>query len=417
MSSQINATNQWALFLGSTAMAFSPMAFVFGWIVYPKPPLMIVMTSYALAYVLSATCSSIVYTILNAIFQFNHNSNGISSNSNNNNNDALYSDYGNIFSSDGVLAAILPSIFFQFIFRCIFTSLYHNVERVIQISIQRHHQQQQQQEEEEAAVEHPTTHQNHQNQNGTVDSVVGSTNHHTNSNDDDDPTHTHHQPTTTQSNRIDIAKFTLTLNDGSAAIAAAIGFGGMHALTLYGTLLSSEAVHNTTGMLYQNSCPAVPSLVVSAMVTQLFTMLQIFWMLFTFFGMRRRLLFHRGGGGDNNDAEETPEMVSVDDENENDHRTNRRNHRTSGRWLGNRRSGGNYALLLVLLTHTAAAGVTLFHRRTNGCTIVLPTLLGIVLLTAYLFYSSCGRIYLPTTTMMMSTSTTSRQSRQRSTSD
>ena len=403
MSSQITATNQWALFLGSTAIAFSPMAFVFGWIVYPKPPLMIVMTSYALAYVLSATCSSIVYMMLNAIFQFNHNYNGISSSSSsNNNNDALYSDYGNIFSSDGVLAAILPSIFFQFIFRCIFTSLYHNVERVIQISIQRHHQQQQQEEE---AVATPTTHQN-----GTVDSVVGTSNHPT-TNDDDHNTN-HHQHTT-QSNRIDIAKFTLTLNDGSAAIAAAIGFGGMHALTLYGTLLSSEAVHNTTGMLYQNSCPAVPSLVVSAMVTQLFTILQIFWMLFTFFGMRRRLLFHRGGGGgggDNNDAEETPEMVSVDDEN--DHRTNRRNHRTSGRWLGNRRSGGNYALLLVLLTHTAAAGVTLFHRRTNGCTIVLPTLLGIVLLTAYLFYSSCGRIYLPTTTMMMNTSR-----RQRSTSD
>jgi Aph-1 protein len=389
-SSQLTATNQWALILGSFLIAYAPMLFLFIFIVYPKPQLMIIVTSYAFAYLLSATFSSVLYTILNAIFQFNHNSNSSSNviHSDDNRND--------VFSSDGVLAAIIPSIFFQFVFRCLFTSLYHKVERVIQLSLQR-------QEAQEDNAANTTTNSN--SNNGTVDTVAGTVT----TNDATPPNHS--SSNSSSPTAMDIAKFKLALNDTSAAIAAAIGFGGMHAITLYGTLLSSEAVNNTTGILYQDSCPAVPSLVVSAVTTNLFTILQIFWMLFTFFGMRRRLLFHRGQCADYEEPGVTPEVMNEEEDDDDDRRRHRRtrSNSKSGRWLGNSRTGGNYALLFVLLTHSAAALVTLFNRQTNGCYIVLPSLFGIVLFTAYLFYMGCGRIYMPpksTTTTTGSTTIT-----------
>lgn len=384
-SSQLTATNQWALILGSFIIAYAPMLFLFIFIVYPKPQLMIIVTSYAFAYLLSATFSSVLYTILNAIFQFNHNSNS--------SNNVIHSDYSrnDVFSSDGVLAAIIPSILFQFVFRCLFTSLYHKVERVIQLSLQR-----------QEAQEDPNPASN--SNNGTDDTVAGTAT-------TNDATPPNHSSSSSSPTAMDIAKFKLALNDTSAAIAAAIGFGGMHAITLYGTLLSSEAVNNTTGILYQDSCPAVPSLVVSAVTTNLFTILQIFWMLFTFFGMRRRLLFHRGQCADYEEPGVTPEVVNEEDEDDDDRRSHRRarSNSKSGRWLGNSRTGGNYALLFVLLTHSAAALVTLFNRQTNGCYIVLPSLFGIVLFTAYLFYMGCGRIYMPpkSTTTTGSTTITS----------
>jgi hypothetical protein len=211
---------------------------------------------------------------------------------------------------------------------------------------------------------------------------------------------------------MDMAKFKLAMNDTSAAIAAAVGFGGMQAIVLYGTLLSSEAVNNTTGILYQNSCPAVPSLVVSAVMTHLYSILQIFWMLFTFFGMRRRLLYHRGQCAETNheegEDEDNADEMRNRQEDEDDHRRSRRhrqsNHK-SGRWLGNSRTGGNYALLFVLVTQSVTAFITLFHRQTNGCMIVLPSLLGMVFITAYLFYMGCGRIYMPPPTTTTTTST------------
>ena len=361
---QLMATNQWALFLGSFLLAYSPLLFLFGWIVYPKPQSIIIVTSYAFCYVLSATASSAMYTLLNAIFQFNHNGN----NSSSNNGD------GGGFSSDGAWAAILPSIVIQFMCRCWFTTLYHQVERVIQVSFARHLEEEEEEHAEEDNVVASAP--------ASADAVVGNT-------------AAPLPPTTTRS--ADMAKFQLALNDGNAAIAAAVGFGGMHAMVLYGTLLSSEITNNSTGILYQNSCPAVPSLVVSAVVTNLFFVLQIFWMLLTFFGMRRRLLFHRGQCAEYDTVEEEP--MHDENETEEDRRQRRRRHRNSrsGRWFGNSRTGGNYALLLVLLTHSAASFITMFHRHANGCYIVLPSLLGMVLLTAYLFYMGCGRIYMPTT--------------------
>ena len=305
-----------------------------------------------------------MYTLLNAIFQFNHNGS-----SSNNNGD------GGGFSSDGAWAAILPSIVIQFMCRCWFTTLYHQVERVIQVSFARHLEEEEEEHAEEDNVVASAP--------ASADAVVGNT-------------AAPLPPTTTRS--ADMAKFQLALNDGNASIAAAVGFGGMHAMVLYGTLLSSEITNNSTGILYQNSCPAVPSLVVSAVVTNLFFVLQIFWMLLTFFGMRRRLLFHRGQCAEYDTVEEEP--MHDENETEEDRRQRRRRHRNSrsGRWFGNSRSGGNYALLLVLLTHSAASFITMFHRHANGCYIVLPSLLGMVLLTAYLFYMGCGRIYMPTTT-------------------
>jgi Aph-1 protein len=381
-SSSITATNQWALLLGSALIAYTPLASLFTIVVYPKAPLVILVTTFAFSFLLSATCSSLFYTILNAIFQFNRSS------SNSSNSNSLSTDYGNAVSTsnnnDGVLAAMIPSILFQFIFRCVFTSLYHTIERVIQTSLQQHATAAQQQQQSQGL------HDEGNNANTSNDAVVVNP---------IDPVTTTTTPNGNHNNtNTELNKFQLVLNDGSAAMAAAVGFGGMHALVLYGTLLSSQAVHNTTGVLYQDSCPYIPSLLVSALVTNAFFLLQIFWMLLTFFGMRRRLVYTRGSTSTTlfSEDDNAPLTGTVLEETLNSRRNNPHHakRRYTGMYFGNSRSGGNYALLWILITHTIASLITLLHRRNNGCQIVLPTLYGMVLCTAYIFYMGCGHIYI-----------------------
>ena len=305
------------LIAGCFFLAFGPLLSLFASVVYPKAPLVILVTTFALAFVLSATAASLLYSLLHAIFQFDT--------PNEESQDSNLSDAS--FSwTDGALAAILPSVLFQFLGRCLCTSLYHTVERVIATSLQQH------QEEERLK--------------GNI--AVSS----------------------------DAALMKLALNDGASGVAAAVGFGGMHAILLYGTLLSSEAVNDYSGILYQDSCPNIPSLVHSAILTNLFSLLQVFWMLLTFFGMRRRLLFHRGQNADSAAAHGAPSR------------------RRAALW-SNSRTGGNYALLYTLLSHLCVALVTLVNRRPYGCRIVLPTVSAMVLVTAYVFFIGCGRIYMP----------------------
>lgn len=225
---------------------------------------------------------------------------------------------------DGVVAILLPGVLSQFLFRCSFVALYHKVEKVIRLSI-----------EQEDARGHS----------GTMDDLEEY-----------------------DENWTAAAKLRLQLNDASCGIAAGVGFGGMHAIMLYGTLLASES--GNVGVLYQDSCPSVPSLAQSAIYALCFSIMDIFWMLLTFFGMRRRLLYHRG-------------------------REFEDNIRGFGSYMGNSRSGGNLALMFVLFTHLGSASVTVSSEIGLGCIVSLPALLGITLVTAYTFWAGTARIYMP----------------------
>ena len=231
----------------------------------------------------------------------------------------------------GPLAAMIPAVLSQFLARCGFVALYHKVEAVIQESL----------EKEEDDTRQTTNESN-------VDS--NSRNH------------------PTEKDWAEIAKMRLQLNDAACGVAAGVGFGGMHAILLYGTLLASE-MSNNVGVLYQDSCPAIPSLAVSSVYALCFFILDMFWMFFTFFGMRRRLNYHRGEG--------------------------EREYRGAGAWLGNSRKGGNLALLWVLITHFAAAILTTADYFKNGCYVSVPSVCAVVFFTAYIYWLGVGRIYMP----------------------
>mmetsp|Transcript_14751 Transcript_14751/g.41115 ORF Transcript_14751/g.41115 Transcript_14751/m.41115 type:complete len:342 (-) Transcript_14751:1016-2041(-) len=231
-------------------------------------------------------------------------------------------------------SAIIPGVFFQFISRCLFVSTYHKVEDVIEASIEKFEEEKQEEQERS-----------------------GSGN---NSRSDD------------QQSSVQVAKNKLSLNDAACGIAAGVGFGGMHAILLFGSLLASESYD--AGVLYQPSCPKVPSLMVSALNTFCFYFLDIFWMLFAFFGMRRRVLFPRGGG-----ALSDINPLS----------------RPFGHYFGNTRTGGNQALLTILLTHFMAAGFTTFNAFQFGCMFSLTTLPVLTIVVAYIFWSGVSKIYMP----------------------
>lgn len=306
------------LTLGSALLAFGPYISIFFLIVYKKAQLVIVATSAAFFFLLASTGASLVWLLFHTI------------------------------GLDSPFSAIVPGVFFQFVARCAFVSLYHKVETVIQQSIAK------QQEEEQKEYE--------QNQNNDPNNNATSTN------------ATNVGVIADGQSRInrsrswaDAARLRLELNDAISAIAAATGYGGMHAILLFGTLLAGQTAN--VGVLYQDSCPRIPSLVVSACFTFLFSILDVFLMLFTFFGMRRRLLFHRG---------DAPADV-----------------RLLGGYLGNSRNGGNVALLVSLVTHFMASVVTVADYVPQGCRFSIPAVGGIVLLTMYIFWAGCGRIYMP----------------------
>ena len=302
---------QAALLVGSFLVAFGPMLAIFSLIVYHKAQLVILVTTSAFFYLLAATTAALVWTLFDLV------------------------------GLGGGVSAILPGVLFQFLFRCGYTQLYHKVEHVIHVSLQKQNELEQQQQQD-------------------------SNNNHTSLRHGDAQNRPHEpQPSSPRGGSwAEAAKLRLQLNDASAAIASGVGFGGMNAILLYGTLWASET--SNAGVLYENSCPSVPSLAVSALLANFFFVLQTFWMLMTFFGMRRRQLYHRGEAGTT----------------------------TSGFW-GNSRHGGNWALLASLLTHLLSSLLTLTNALTDGCRISVPAVGGVVLLTAYLFWAGCGRHYMP----------------------
>jgi len=217
---------------------------------------------------------------------------------------------------------LLPGVIFQFLFRCGFVALYHRVENVIQISIRNHEE--------------------HENQRTGTQSATAA------------------DPALSES-----ARLRLELNDWACGLAAGTGFGGMHAILLYGTLLASES--DNLGTLYQSSCIGIPALVISALNTFMFTILDVLWMLLTFFGMRRRR------------REEASTTLTGG----------------LGALFGNEKKGGNLALLAVFVSHFCASVATVFNSGNNGCRISIPVLGIVTLVTGIVFWAGAAAIYLP----------------------
>ena len=193
--------------------------------------------------------------------------------------------------TQSIFVIIPTSIIAQALCRCGFVHLYHKVEGVIEKSISQHEQQQSE--------------------------------HSSNSNE-----------------LSETAQLRLELNDASAGLAAGVGFGFFHTVMLYGTLLASE--NSRMGTLYQTSCTFMPSVFNSAIMAFFFGILDIVWMLMTFYGMRRYKLFNRSG---------TQQITGTG-------------------------SAGRSALYLVLVTHFTAAFATIPNQvmAYNGCVIALPSL-------------------------------------------
>ena len=302
----------------------------------------------AFAYLLSAFGSSLIWLILNAIFQFSTNNNEDGSN--------------NSSSIGALLALTVPSVLIQCIVRMQFVKLYFGVEDVIRKSVAKH--------------EAETTQANNNNNNST------------------------------QEEHAETNALQLQLNDLSCSLASGTGYALLHTLFLFGTLLASESHEGSNyygnlnsasgyygggggstghgGTLYQYSCGGVmPSLMNGALVGMMFSILDVFWMMLTFFGMRRRLRSRRGGvvavvGGCGGMLSFLREMTSF--------------------WKGidDSTQGGNAALGLVIVSHLLASLVLAPNgTMEDGCKISLPSLAGVVVLVAVLFFRGVKGHFLP----------------------
>eukprot|EP00531_Pseudo-nitzschia_arenysensis_P018858 CAMPEP_0116141816 /NCGR_PEP_ID=MMETSP0329-20121206/14577_1 /TAXON_ID=697910 /ORGANISM="Pseudo-nitzschia arenysensis, Strain B593" /LENGTH=334 /DNA_ID=CAMNT_0003637011 /DNA_START=103 /DNA_END=1107 /DNA_ORIENTATION=- len=296
-----SAADTKALFFGSAAIGLAPFVCFFFQIIFPKPQLLIVSITAAFFYLVAASSAAVCWYILDPVIGLG-----------------------------GAWAAIIPGVFFQFIFRSLFAHTYIKVETVIEASIAK-------------------SEEDRQDNDG-------------NENEDEN----------NSGDEIQAAKNRLALNDVACGLAAGVGFGGMHAILMFGSLLASETFDS--GVLYQPSCPKVPSLTVSSLNTFCFFFLDVFWMLFTFFGMRRRILFPRGGGA----------LTDINPLS-----------RPFGSYYGNTRMGGNNALLTCLITHSVAAGFTTFNAFQFGCVFSMTLLPLMTLVVAYLYWSGISKIYLP----------------------
>lgn len=160
-------------------------------------------------------------------------------------------------------------------------------------------------------------------------------------------------------NNIDpVVQLKLELNDVTCALASGIGFGGMHAVILYGTLLVSQ-VHEK-GTLFQPSCERFPSLIPTAVITCLFSILDVIWMLIFFYGIRKK-----GTKVQNHQAK-----VNL--------------HFQTSQF----QVSGRSAILAVIFSHTLASISTVMNKiiPNNGCLIVLSCLFVVVVATIAFFW-------------------------------
>lgn len=308
-----------ALTFGSALLAFSPSFSLLFFLVLPKPQLLILAVCSAFAYLLASLFSSASWWILRSIP-------GV--------------DDGMGWGS--LISVVLPSVICQYAVRCGFARGYFRVERVIRKSVAKH----------EAETEGDN--------NGGDDS--------NNNNNDGEERHA-------ETNALQ-----LQMNDLSCALSSGAGYAFMHSLFLYGTLLASEAGGRysdtggeRSGTLYQPSCSSLPSLIHGALISGMFSILDVVWMCCTFYGMRRRMMYSNGG--------------------------------TLGRsiregmtfWKGwtDSSQGGNAALGLVAFTHLSASLATAPNMNEDGCRISLPLLAGIAVATGIFFARGVEDHYLP----------------------
>eukprot|EP00547_Thalassionema_nitzschioides_P000076 CAMPEP_0194210980 /NCGR_PEP_ID=MMETSP0156-20130528/9221_1 /TAXON_ID=33649 /ORGANISM="Thalassionema nitzschioides, Strain L26-B" /LENGTH=197 /DNA_ID=CAMNT_0038938401 /DNA_START=31 /DNA_END=621 /DNA_ORIENTATION=- len=193
-----------ALSWGSALLAFGPILALLFLVVYQKAQLVIVVTTSAFAYLLSALFAALIWWFFDLVL------------------------------GDHPVFVLLPGVISQFLMRCGFVKLYHKVEEVIEGSIERHQQQ--------------------HRQNATTN---------------------HRQPGDSTNEWTESARLRLELNDWACGVAAGVGFGGMHAMLLYGTLLASEV--GNVGTLYQLSCLGIPGLMLSAINALVFSVLDMIW--------------------------------------------------------------------------------------------------------------------------------------------
>lgn len=348
-----------ALSAGCALLAFSPTLCLLFHLTYSKANLIIIVTTAAFAYLLSTVVSSLLWLPVPASLR------------------------------DNPYILIFPSIAAQFVTRAGFVWLYHKVEHSVERSVRRHQAAEERVRAEAAAA------RRRRRRSSAEDAAANSD---ANANNDDDD-----EPPASES-----AKLRLELNDWSSSLAAGTGYGGMHIIFLYGTLLASEA--NNVGTLYQPSCEVMPSLVNTAIVSHLFSLLDIVWMMWTFYGMRRRrdggtfeseggLLptpgtsehgAAAGGGGPSSIRNSTVSFSGdIDIAGGSSSSSGAVYH------LANNKRGGNAALILVLVSHCAAALSTVPNAYENGCMVALPCLAGVAVLTGLTFWLSCAGHYLP----------------------
>lgn len=232
---------------------------------------------------------------------------------------------------------VLPSVLSQCIVRCGFVKMYFRVEDVIRKSVAKH-------EAETAAA-----------------------------NSDENNNNGHAETNALQ----------LQLNDLSCSIASGAGYAFLHSLFLYGTLLSSESGERYTpnssngsgrdGTLYQSSCSLLPSLVNGALISGMFSILDVIWMCSVFYGMRRRSMYNNQKGTIMSMMEGMSFIKGLPDSSK----------------------GGNAALGLVAVTHLAASLALAPNMNEEGCRISLPLLASIVVLVCIIFLMGVNEHYLP----------------------
>ncbi|KAL7430460.1 hypothetical protein ACHAXM_002192 [Skeletonema potamos] len=345
-----------SLTIGTSLLAFSPTLTLFFVILLPKPQLVILSVVAAFAYLLSAFGSSLVWLIFNAIFQFTTK-------------DATS-------SIGSLLALTVPSVLIQCVVRMQFVKLYFNVEDVIRKSVAKH--------------EAETTTTTYRGGGG--------------GNNDNAAATQERRGEEEQQQHSETNALQLQLNDLTCSLASGTGYALLHTLFLFGTLLSSQAHESTNyygninnsggyygggggstghgGTLYQYSCGNImPSLVNGALVGMMFSTLDVFWMMLTFFGMRRR----RQRQLDYPSSSIGSRVLAVV-------------HDGLSFWTGIDDSihGGNAALGLVLFSHLLASLVLAPNGvMEDGCMISLPCLGGVVVLVSILFFRGVKGHFLP----------------------
>lgn len=324
-----------ALTLGCALLAFSPSLSVLLLFAYSKAQLVIIVTTASFFQLLSCLLSALLHLPFKSLS----------------------------LGAQDIFIIIPTSVLSQAFARCAFVHCYHKVEAVIQKSIRRH----------ELQNRRSSHSQSDQNGNG-------------NQSDDDEPTESE--------------QLQLELNDASSGIAAGVGFAFFHTVMLYGTLLASE--NSRMGTLYQDSCTIMPSIFNSAIMAFFFGIMDIIWVLMTFYGMRRIQLSKTNVIGNTSYISSGDTNVNRNNNaNVNSPTSYSRNEQQASNeqlWTVQRdNTGGKAILVLVVLTHFAAAFATIPNQTMalNGCVVALPSLAFVAMVTVAVFFIFCKKNYLP----------------------